>query len=169
MAKQQLQQDYRLQDLQSEGLRIFTTLDPWVQSAVESSAEAHLSSLETRSPRLKGKLETAAVITSVDGGEIRALLGGRDASFFGFNRALNAKRAVGSLAKPAVYLAALRSGEYHWGTLIDDSPVTVEGQDGSLWQPQNTIEKSRYAANAGDSAAFSESGDGTLRNDGWSG
>lgn len=142
LAKQQLQQDYRLQDLQSEGLRIFTTLDPWVQSAVESSAEAHLSSLETRSPRLKGKLETAAVITSVDGGEIRALLGGRDASFFGFNRALNAKRAVGSLAKPAVYLAALRSGEYHWGTLIDDSPVTVEGQDGSLWQPQNYDKKS---------------------------
>lgn len=142
LAKQQLQQDYRLQDLQSEGLRVFTTLDPWVQSAVENSADAHLSSLENRAPGLRGKLETAAVITSVDGGEIRALLGGRDASFFGFNRALNAKRAVGSLVKPAVYLAALRSGEYHWGTLVDDAPVTVEGQDGSLWQPQNYDKKS---------------------------
>lgn len=137
LAKQQLQQDYRLQDLQSEGLRIFTTLDPWVQNAVEQAADSHLSRLENRAPSLKNKLETAAVVTSVDGGEIRALLGARDASFFGFNRALNAKRAVGSLAKPAVYLAALRSGNYHWGTLVDDAPVTVEGQDGSLWQPQN--------------------------------
>lgn len=137
LAKQQLQQDYRLQDLQTEGLRIFTTLDPWLQNAVENSSESHLTKLEARTPALKGKLETAAVITSVDGGEIRALLGARDASFFGFNRALNARRAVGSLAKPAVFLAALRSGDYHWGTLLDDSPVTVQGQDGSLWQPQN--------------------------------
>lgn len=137
LAKQQLQQDYRLQDLQSEGLRIFTTLDPWVQSAVEQAAERHLSHLENRAPSMKDQLETAAVVTSVDGGEIRALLGARDASFFGFNRALNAKRSVGSLVKPAVYLAALRSGNYHWGTLVDDAPVVVEGQDGSLWQPQN--------------------------------
>ena len=48
-------------------------------------------------------------------------------------------RRDGLLSKPAVYLAALRSGEYHWGTLADDSPVTVEGWSLS----QNTIEKSR--------------------------
>lgn len=137
LAKEQLQQDYRLVDLQSEGLRIFTTLDPWIQAAVEESAEQHLNLLERGRPGLEGKLETAAVITSVDGGEIRALLGGRDASFFGFNRALNARRAIGSLAKPAVFLAALRTGDYHWGSLIDDAPVTVEGRAGDLWQPEN--------------------------------
>lgn len=137
LAKAQLQKDYRLQDLQTEGLRIFTTLDPWVQSAVENAAESHLNRLEIRAPNLKGKLETAAVITSADGGEIRALLGARDASFFGFNRALNANRAIGSLAKPAVFLAALRSGDYHWGSLVDDSPVTVEGRNGDRWQPRN--------------------------------
>ena len=137
LAKEQLQKDYRLQDLQTEGLRIFTTLDPWVQNAVENSADAHLNRLENRSTGLKGTLETAAVVTSTDGGEIRALLGARDASFFGFNRALNAKRAIGSLAKPAVFLAALRSGKYHWGSFIDDSPVTVEGRNGDVWQPRN--------------------------------
>lgn len=36
-----------------------------------------------------------------------------------------------------MYLAALRSGEYHWGSLIDDSPVTVEGRNGDVWQPRN--------------------------------
>ncbi|MDF1764283.1 MAG: penicillin-binding transpeptidase domain-containing protein, partial [Oleibacter sp.] len=136
-AKAELQQDYRLQDLQSEGLRIFTTLDPWVQDAVEQAAEAHLATLEKRQPKQKGKLETAVVVTSVDGGEIRALLGGRDPDFFGFNRAVNAHRSIGSVAKPAVFLTALKSGNYHWGTRIDDAPVSVKGQDGSMWQPKN--------------------------------
>lgn len=142
LARAQLQRDYRLQDLQSEGLRIFTTLDPWMQNAVEDSARNHLQYLEGRSRDLKNKLETAAVITSVDGGEVRALLGSRNAEFFGFNRALAAKRAIGSLAKPVVYLAALESGRYHWGSVIDDGPVSVSGPGGQVWQPQNYDHKS---------------------------
>jgi len=143
-AKAELQQDYRLQDLQTEGLRVFTTLDPWLQSSVERAAEGHLSRLERGGPSsdINDSLEVAAVLTSVDGGEIRALLGGRDATYFGFNRALNAQRAIGSLAKPAVFLAALRTDNYHWGMLLDDSPVTVTGQDGSVWTPKNYDGKS---------------------------
>ncbi|MAE20987.1 MAG: penicillin-binding protein 1B [Pseudomonas sp.] len=143
-AKAELQQDYRLQDLQTEGLRVFTTLDPWLQSSVERAAEGHLSRLERGGPSSdsNNSLEVAAVLTSVDGGEIRALLGGRDATYFGFNRALNAQRAIGSLAKPAVFLAALRTDNYHWGMLLDDSPVTVTGQDGSVWTPKNYDGKS---------------------------
>lgn len=137
LARAQLQRDYRLEDLQSEGLHIFTTLDPWLQHAVEEAAERQLRRLEQRSAALKDKLETAAVITSVDGGEVRALLGSRQPEFFGFNRALAAKRAIGSLAKPVVYLAALESGRYNWGTPLDDKPVSVSGPSGQLWQPQN--------------------------------
>lgn len=137
LAKQHLQRDYRLADLQNEGLRIFTTLDPWVQQAVEQSATQHLKDLERWQPQHKGKLETAAVITSVDGAEVRALLGSRNTEFFGFNRALTMQRSIGSLAKPAVYLAALNSGRYHWGTPLSDAPVTVSGPGDSLWQPQN--------------------------------
>jgi len=137
LAKDQLQRNYRLADLQSEGLHIFTTLDPWVQHAVEDAAANQLSLLERRQPELRDQLETAAVITSVDGGEIRALLGSRKAEFFGFNRAIAAQRSIGSLAKPAVYLAALESGRYHWGSLLDDGPVTVAGPSEQLWQPKN--------------------------------
>ena len=137
VAKQQLQQDYRLEDLQNEGLRVFTTLDPWVQYSLENASVRHLQSLEQGVPDLANKLETAAVITSVDGGEIRALLGSRHVTFFGFNRAVNAKRPVGSLIKPMVYLSALKSGGYHWGSLIDDAPVTVEGPRGTFWEPRN--------------------------------
>lgn len=142
LARAQLQRDYRLEDLQNEGLHIFTTLDPWIQHAVEDAAREQLDRLEARSANLKGKLETAAVITSVDGGEVRALLGSREPEFFGFNRALSAKRAIGSLAKPVVYLAALESGRYHWGTPVDDKPVSVSGPGGQMWQPQNYDRKS---------------------------
>lgn len=137
LAKRQLQRDYRLPDLQNEGLRIFTTLDPWLQHALESASIRHLSNLERRKPEHKERLETAGVVTSVDGGEIRALLGSRKTEFFGFNRAIDARRSIGSLAKPAVYLTALESGDYHWGSLINDDPVTVVGGDGSQWQPKN--------------------------------
>jgi len=48
LVKKQLQQDYRLQDLQSTGLRIFTTLDPWLQHATEKSVQKHIATLEKR-------------------------------------------------------------------------------------------------------------------------
>ncbi|MBM95915.1 MAG: penicillin-binding protein 1B [Oceanospirillaceae bacterium] len=137
LVKRQLREEYRAEDLQSEGLNIFTSLDPWVQSSLEQAAHDQLARLEKRRPELKGKLETAAVITSVDGGEVRGLLGGRDGRYFGFNRALLAQRSIGSLAKPVVFLAALESGRYHWGSRISDGPVTVGGAGGKLWQPKN--------------------------------
>ena len=72
-----------------------------------------------------GTLEGAAVVTSVQGGEVLALAGGRDPHFAGFNRALDAQRQVGSLLKPAVYLTALEQPEkYTLATLLDDSPLT---------------------------------------------
>lgn len=141
LVKRQLQTDYRLQDLQDTGLRIFTTLDPWLQHATEKSVQQHVAKLEKQAGFKKPTLEAAAVITSVDGAEVRAIVGSRRVQYFGFNRALDAQRSIGSLAKPAVYLTALASGRYNWSSIIDDKPVSVAGQDGSLWQPQNYDKK----------------------------
>lgn len=141
LVKRQLQTDYRLQDLQNTGLRIFTTLDPWLQHATENSVQQHVDRLEHRAGYAESTLEAAAVVASVDGAEVRAIVGSRQVQFFGFNRALDAQRSIGSLAKPAVYLTALASGRYDWSSIIDDKPVNVAGQDGSLWQPQNYDKK----------------------------
>ncbi|MFT4776800.1 MAG: penicillin-binding protein 1B [Oleispira sp.] len=141
LVKRQLQADYRLQDLQNTGLRIFTTLDPWLQHATEKSVQQHVARLEKRAGFTKPTLEAAAVVTSVDGAEVRAIVGSRRVQYFGFNRALDAQRSIGSLAKPAVYLTALASGRYNWSSIIDDKAVSVAGQDGSLWQPQNYDKK----------------------------
>lgn len=141
LVKRQLQSDYRLQDLQNTGLRVFTTLDPWLQHSTEKSIQQHVDYLERQAGFKKPTLEAAAVVTSVDGAEVRAIVGSRRIRYFGFNRALDAQRSIGSLAKPAVYLTALSSGRYHWSSILDDKPVSVAGQDGSLWQPKNYDKK----------------------------
>lgn len=137
LVRRQLQRDYREEDLRSEGLNIFTTLDPLVQSAVESSLPQRLSELE-KSRRMKaGSLEVAAVVASVVQGEVLALAGGREPGYAGFNRALDSVRSIGSLVKPAVYLAALSKPErYSLTTSLQDTPVSMRVGD-KIWAPKN--------------------------------
>jgi len=136
LVKRQLRQEYREDDLTSEGLRIFTTLDTGVQSTLEKTVKDKLQQLEKR-PRIN-KLETAAIVTRRDSGEIVALAGSRHASSAGFNRALDAVRPIGSLIKPVVYLTALEyPDKYTITTKISDSAITVKGPKGKDWSPKN--------------------------------
>ena len=137
LVRRQLQRDYREQDLRSEGLRIFTTLDPLVQVDVERAVRERLPALDKQRGFKDGTLETAAVVTSVAQGEVLALVGGRDPAFAGFNRALDAVRPIGSLIKPVIYLTALAQPErYSLVTPIADKPVSLR-VGGKLWQPKN--------------------------------
>jgi penicillin-binding protein 1B len=141
VVKRQLRRDYRQEDLQSEGLRIFTTMSPNAQELAEKSLSSRLAQYNNKSSK-KG-LQAAAVITAVGSGEILALVGGRDPRYSGFNRAVDMKRAVGSLVKPFVYLSALsQSKKYTLSTLVDDGPVTIPLAAGKQWQPTNFDKKS---------------------------
>ncbi|MDO3381969.1 penicillin-binding protein 1B [Gilvimarinus algae] len=136
LVKRQLARDYREEDLRSEGLRIFTTLSPMVQRQAEEAVATRLSELEAGYKT--ENLQAAMVVTSVGAGEVLALVGDRNPRYAGFNRALDAKRPVGSLMKPLVFLTALEQpANYHLGTQVSDEPVTVQSDDGKLWQPQN--------------------------------
>jgi penicillin-binding protein 1B len=138
LVRRQLQRDYRDEDITSEGLTIFTTLDPQLQWQLERTLAAGLRSLEKDRRIEAGKLQGAAVVTSVQEGEVLALAGGRDPKFAGFNRALDAHRQVGSLLKPAVYLTALEQPQrYTLATLLDDSPLTYTAPNGTVWEPEN--------------------------------
>ncbi len=137
LVRRQLQRDYKEEDLRSEGLRIFTTLDPLIQAEVEQAIQTRLPELDKQRGFKAGTLEAAAVVTSVAQGEVLALVGGRNAAFEGFNRALDAIRPIGSLIKPVVYLTALAQPQrYSLVTPIPDKPVSVRA-GGQLWQPQN--------------------------------
>ncbi len=138
LVRRQLQRDYRDADLQSEGLRVFTTLDPLVQSTVEEALPRRLGELEKSRHMGANTLESAAVVTSVAQGEVLALAGGRQQGYAGFNRALDATRSIGSLVKPAVYLAALSEpARYGLTTSIPDQPYTLRMSGGQVWSPQN--------------------------------
>jgi penicillin-binding protein 1B len=142
LVRRQLRRDYREEDLTSEGLRIFTTLDPWVQRQAAGALAKRLERLEKGRGLKQDGLQGALVVASVQDGEVQALVGGRDDDFAGFNRALDAVRPVGSLIKPAVYLAALsQSGRYNLTTAVADRPVDLKLPNGQRWRPQNYDEQ----------------------------
>lgn len=138
LVKRQLRRQYEEEDLTREGLRIFTTLNPRAQEVLEAEIVRRLPEIE-RSRRMDDDtLEAAGVVTNVEGGEVLALVGGRRVRFPGFNRALDARRSIGSLAKPFVYLTALaRPAEFNLYSWLADEPVEVKMAHGPVWRPQN--------------------------------
>ena len=137
LVRQQLQRDYKEEDLRSEGLLIFTSMDPIIQIHSEEVLAKRIAKLEKSSRMGKNKLDGALVVSSVQGAEILALVGGRNARFQGYNRALSASRQIGSLIKPVVYLSALEGGLYTMGSSIDSGPVTVRLSKTKIWKPKN--------------------------------
>jgi len=136
LVKRQLSQEYHEEDLTSQGLRIFTTLDTQVQDILENTVTLKLAQLD-KLPHTDN-LEAAVIVTRRDSGEVVALTSGRENIVGGFNRALDAVRPIGSLIKPAVYLTALESPEkYSITTHVDDSTIVVRGQNGVDWIPKN--------------------------------
>ena len=137
LVRRQLQRDYRREDLTSEGLRIFTSFDPLVQSRAERALKRRIRELD-KARGLDGKLQGAVVVTDTRTGEVLAVVGDRDPRYPGFNRALDAVRPIGSLIKPAVYLTALRqTNRYTLSTAIDDGPIRIKGPNGTIWSPKN--------------------------------
>lgn len=138
LVRRQLGQDYREEDLTSNGLKILTTLDPQVQKQVERNLGDTLTALEKRHG-VSG-LEGAVIVSSREGGEILALVGGRDAMQPGFNRALDAQRPIGSLIKPLVYLTALANG-YTLASPVEDRSLTISAAGTKDWRPANYDKK----------------------------
>lgn len=138
LVKRRLREQYDEEDLQTEGLRIFTRFDPQVQRKLEARVASRIDNLEQGYRIETGKLQGAAVVVRVGSGEVVAMAGDRQAGYAGFNRALDARRQIGSTVKPAVYLAALeRPSQYTLASLIDDSPLAVKAKDGDVWEPRN--------------------------------
>lgn len=134
----QLQRDYREEDLRSEGLRIFTTLDPRIQRAAEEALSQRLNQIEKARKIPLNTLEGSVVVSSTQNGEVQAMVGGRQARYAGYNRALDAKRQIGSLAKPIVYLTALENpSKYTLVTPLDDSELVWRARGSPDWKPKN--------------------------------
>ncbi|MDF3011030.1 MAG: penicillin-binding protein [Burkholderiales bacterium] len=138
LVHRQLRRDYDEKDLRSEGLRIFTTLDPRVQRAAEQALQKRLAQFDKDKRFGPAGLEGAVVVTDPQSGEVQALVGGRDPRFRGYNRAVDAVRPVGSLLKPAIYLTALSEpARYTLLTPLDDGPFVWKSRGTPDWKPAN--------------------------------
>ena len=127
--------------LRDSGVKVFTTLDIYAQRRAEKAVENTLKGLQSDR---KAELQAAMIVTDIASGEIRAIVGSKDTSFKGFNRALDAKRQVGSLIKPAVYLTALEDPVmFNLATPLQDEPITLENGNGQTWSPLNADKKFR--------------------------
>lgn len=138
----QLSEDYDRQKL-AAGLNIFTTLDPIIQEQTERAVADGLTALEKRHRLKSNFLQAASVVVNSATAEVVAIVGDRDPTRRGFNRAVQAQRQPGSILKPVVYLAALEYPErYTLSTLIDDSPLVYQSGD-EVWKPKNYSKKNQ--------------------------
>ncbi len=142
LVKQQLLQDYSQNDLQTQGLNVFTNLNPQLQAHAQLVMNRGLKRLERRYGKRMGQSNGAIVVVNHASGDVEALVGGKDFRPGSFNRALYAYRPIGSLVKPAVYLSAIEKG-YRLSDLISDEPVKVE-IDNEVWEPKNYDRKTHH-------------------------
>jgi len=141
----ELERDYSLDVLTSDGLLIFTSLDVEMQRIAVRSVQEGLGGLERKAPRLlsggSDPLQACLVALEPQTGFIRAMAGGRDYSQSQFNRAVRARRQPGSLFKPVVYITALRAEAgaepaFTPASMLRDEPIEIR-YDGQSWKPQN--------------------------------
>ena len=138
LVRRHLKRDYAEADLAAAGLSVYTSLDPRAQAAAERALTRDLQRLDAKSAARGAHLQGAVIVAEPNSGDVVAVVGGRETDTAGtFNRALDARRPIGSLVKPAVYLTALESGRYTAASLIEDAPIELKLPDGSIWAPQN--------------------------------
>ncbi len=137
LVRRELSDEYAVEELKRNGLRIFTSLDPILQKKAETALSRRVKQLSKDKP-----LQGAVLLADIASGEIQAVVGDRYPNYVGFNRAIDAYRQTGSVIKPLVYLAALsRPEDFNLTSRIKDKKFSLTGSDGSLWQPSNYDKK----------------------------
>jgi len=124
--------------LYTGGLIIQTTINRHMQEQAEQQFIKKITQLkESIAPEVDGALIALHVRT----GEIKALVGGYDFRVSKFNRAVQARRQLGSVFKAIVYAAAIERGIQFNETEIDE-PIELpmgKNKDGieKIWRPRN--------------------------------
>ena len=86
------------------------------------------------------ELETAAILMDPNTGGVKALVGGKDYNKSEYNRAISAKRQVGSTMKPFLYYAALENG-FTASTTFTSEQTTFTFSNKDTYSPKNYNEK----------------------------
>ena len=116
--------------LDTGGIKIYTTMDNQAQLSLEKSIDE----------KEFGELQVASVLMNPNNGEILALVGGTDYNSSQYNRAISAKRQVGSTMKPFLYYAALESGFTSASSFISEK-TTFSFSTNKTYTPKNYNDK----------------------------
>jgi penicillin-binding protein 1A len=121
--------DYAFQDaldiMDRQGLKgeYVVEVKTSINSKLQDASQAVINDvIDTQGP--DGNFSQAASITMAPDGAVQAVVGGREYGDSQFNRAITARRQVGSSFKPFVYLAALEHG-YTRDTMVQDGDACV--------------------------------------------
>lgn len=159
------QMDRQGLSLGTNGLRVYTTLDPVLQRAAASALAGVTAEFESR-PRyrhptmakhVKGTspyLQGAVVAMEPFSGEVRALIGGRDYAESPFNRAVNGMRQPGSAFKPFVYATALEHGLAP-NAIVADTALAIPLPNKTIYRPKNSDGEFKGLMSLRDALAFS--------------
>lgn len=122
-------ENFEEKQIYNDGLTVQTTLDLNIQKVAKDKFENY--------PRLKNdkKLQGAMVTLDAKNGEVISIIGGKNFKTGNFNRAVQAKRQVGSSFKPFIYYTALEKG-FEENLVVEDSRVVF-----GTWAPRNFGER----------------------------
>lgn len=135
------------------GLKIFTTMDVYLQRVAQKVVRDHLKYLDKlidsnkkrddlQDEIEKEKLLQGALVSVVPKtGAIKAMVGGRDISLSQYNRAISNNRLPGSGFKPFVYFTALQKLNFSPATIIKDEPIIFKIHGSKDWEPVNFNKK----------------------------
>lgn len=118
--------------IETGGLKVYTTLDIDGQKILEESV---LNNVDT-----EDEFQVAGVLMNPENGEVLALIGGTDYSVSQFNRAIKAKRQVGSTMKPFLYYAALENGFTASSSFISERTIFTFSNN-KTYSPKNYNDK----------------------------
>lgn len=141
--------------LTTDGTTFYTSLDLSVQEAAQKSLQDGIKSLTESKKSLAKKKENGLTLQGVvlatdnQSGFVTAFVGGQNFRQSQFNRALHAKRQIGSLIKPFVFLSGLQHGiDYNSAptpnTPLNDQSFEWKYDNGrKSWKPVNYDKKFR--------------------------
>lgn len=153
LVRKQLARDYPAEQLSGAGLSVMTGMSIAAQGYAEGAVTRTLSALDRRG---RPPLQAGLVVTDVHNGDVLAVVGSRDYTEPGFNRAVDARRPVGSLLKPFVYLLAFAQPEkWSLASTISDAPVSIGLGQGRQWKPVNSDGRSHGDVTLVDALAHS--------------
>ncbi|WP_256645466.1 penicillin-binding protein 1B [Thermomonas paludicola] len=153
LVRKQLARDYPADKLSGAGLAVMTGMSPTAQGYAEGAVANTLRALSTKG---RPPLEAGLVVTDVHNGDVLAVVGSRNFTEPGFNRAVDARRPVGSLLKPFVYLLALAQPDrWSLASSIDDGPISIGLGGGRTWKPGNSDGRSHGSVHLMDALAQS--------------